>query len=363
MANKATLKVCFLAGTLGAGGAERQLVYSLRALRGAGVSARVLCLTRGEHFEREILDLGVGVEHVGASGSRPRRLAAIVRALRRERCDILQAGHFYTNLYVAAASRILGLRGIGAIRGDLSMDLAENGVMGQAHLRAPSHLIANSATARDRAIARGIRPDKIDLIKNAVDVELFRRARAAGEGSHLNILFVGRLTPEKRPDRFLRVVSEVIKRHPRQPIRAKVAGNGPLRPRLMVLAQELGLGPDQLEFLGEQRRMDEVYGSADLLLLTSDSEGTPNVILEAMAHGIPVAATRVGGVADIVGEAGLTVERDDEDGLTAAALRLTSDPGLRESMGRKGAGYVADFHSLGALRDGLIDVYMRVLRK
>jgi len=129
------LEVCFLAGTLGRGGAERQLTYMLRALGSAGASTRVLCLTDGEPFQREIEALGVGVEWVGPSGSRAARLYRIIQALRRRPADILQSVHFYTNLYATVAARVVGICDIGAIRNDLSSEeLKENGLAGYRQL-------------------------------------------------------------------------------------------------------------------------------------------------------------------------------------------------------------------------------------
>src|SRR5262245_59851234 len=106
------LRVCILAGTLGRGGAERQRIYMLRALKEAGIKTRVLCLTRGEALEEEILALGISVTWVGRSRWRPIRLCRIIRELLRESADIFQSAHFYTNIYVALAGRLLGIKTI-----------------------------------------------------------------------------------------------------------------------------------------------------------------------------------------------------------------------------------------------------------
>ncbi|MGH9903356.1 MAG: glycosyltransferase, partial [Pyrinomonadaceae bacterium] len=377
------LKVCFLAGTLGRGGAERQLVYMLRALKGAGVSTRVMCLTRGEPFEKEITDLGVAVEWVGESGSRPRRLLRVIRSLRREPADVLQSAHFYTNLYAAAAARATGARDIGAIRNNLFSELEGNGfVIGRAHLRAPRHLIANSRLGRERAVACGVAPGRVDFVPNAVDAEWLNAGHARngykqnghGRDGHsknghgrngrepVRILFAGRLTEQKRPDRFLRVVSAVMGASAGRPVKALMAGDGPLRGSVESLAGTLGLGPDRLELLGGQSDMRGVYACADMLVLTSDWEGTPNVVLEAMACGLPVVATRVGGVEEIVtADRGLLTAPDDEDGLRAATLRLVTDTTLRAELGRGGRLYVAGSHSLGALGERLLGIYGRLL--
>lgn len=362
MLELAGLKVTFLVGTLGRGGAERQLVYMLRALLGANASPRVLCLTRGEAFEGEIRRLGVPVEWVGSRGSRPVRLYHVVRALRRARPDILQSSHFYTNLYVAAAARIVGTREIGAVRNDLFSELSANGLMGRGHLYFPRHLIANSALARRRAVARGVREERIFLVPNVTEAGALNGRDGGDERSPVRLLFVGRLVEQKRPELFLRVLARANERLKGRRVEAVMAGDGPLAPRLRELAADLRLPPGSFEMIGEQSAMGGVYGQADLLMLTSEWEGTPNVVLEAMAHSLPVVATRVGGVPDVVGDdRGFLLDPDDEDGMTDALIRLATDARLRDRLGRRGREYVERHHSPDALAARLAAVYERVL--
>ena len=359
------LKVCFLAGTLGRGGAERQLIYMLRALGWAGVTTRVLCLTEGEPFEHDIRELGVPVEYVGASHSRPTRLYRIIQALRRKPTDILQSVHFYTNLYATVAARAVGICDIGAIRNDLSSEeLKENGIAGRRHLTFPRHLIANSVLARQRAISYGISPDRIDFVRNAVDPKWLHGNGHTNGQQTLRILFVGRLTKQKRPDEFVRVVSRVSRQLPNKFLKARIVGVGPMRPQLEALAGELGLGPDRLEFLDERDDMDHIYREADLMVMTSEWEGTPNALLEAMACGVPVVATRVGGIPEILSTGrGFLTEPHDEDGMTAAVMRLIADPAMRRDFGQHGREYIAQVHSLDALQTQLMGTYKKVLSR
>ena len=355
------LKVCFLAGTLGRGGAERQLIYMLRALKSVGVSTRVMSLTKGEALEEEILSLGIDIQHVCENHDpRARKLLRIVQSLRRSPVDILQGVHFYTNLYAAAAARLTRSKDIGAIRSNLSFDLQSSGRWGRLQLNTPRHLVTNSEPSQKLAIANGISPERIHLVPNVVSVD--SETRNGNSNGSVRILFVGRLTEEKRADRFLRVVSKVVNEAPQLKVKATIAGDGPLRPSLATLAQTLGLNNDKLQMLGEREDMRSIYQQADFLILTSDMEGTPNVLLEAMAHGIPVLATRVGGIPEIVGpDRGLLVEPGDEEGLAQGALRLACDPAFRRVLGRSGHDYVSRFHSFRTLPDRLLGIYREVL--
>src|SRR5579862_4193219 len=96
----AKLKICFLAGTLGQGGAERQLFYNLKALRECGADVRLLCLGQHEFWEDPIRRLGIPIIYVGRSKSKLKRLVRIVAELHRDRPAIFQSQHFYTSAYV-----------------------------------------------------------------------------------------------------------------------------------------------------------------------------------------------------------------------------------------------------------------------
>ena len=295
------LKICFLAGTLGHGGAERQLYYILRELRNSAVQVRLFCLTRGEYWEEKIRALGVPVIWVGQSSSRLLRLARICSELRKDPPQIVQSQHFYTNLYAAAAARLLGLREIGAIRSDVWSEIRQNGrLLGPLSLRGPRVIAANSIAAIRTAVAQGIALQRVCLLNNVVDIEQFHPPKDR-HSTVFRILTVGRMCTPKRYDRLLDVIAELQRRLPRA-VKTILVGDGPLRSELEGQAAQLGLLPDAVRFHGADDNLLHFYNNADVLLLTSDYEGTPNVVLEAMACGLPVVATRVGGISEIVQE-------------------------------------------------------------
>lgn len=360
------LRVCFLAGTLGRGGAERQLIFMLRALKQAGVDLRVLCLTSGEALEKEIRDMGIAVTWVGASRWRAIRLLQIMREFRREPADIVQSAHFYTNLYAAVAGRLLGIKSIGAVRNDLTSELKSNGVMAWGQLHLPGQLIANSRLARQRAIAEGVELENIKLVRNVVNINGLGRKSKGGNGNgngQVRILFAGRLTQQKRPDRFLQVLQKIVQRSPNLNFKATIVGDGPLRHGLEKRAESLRLTPKYLEFLGELADLRSTYLEADMLVLTSDWEGTPNVVLEAMASSMPVVATRVGGVPDIVehGKTGYLAEPHDEDSMVENIASLITDSTLRAKLGLGARAYVLEHHSDDHLSKFLGEIYKAAL--
>jgi glycosyltransferase involved in cell wall biosynthesis len=177
----------------------------------------------------------------------------------------------------------------------------------------------------------------------------------------MNILFVGRLSKEKRPEWFIELASQLHGRERAVQPHFQIAGDGPLRPELELMVRERGLS-DIVHFLGERQDMSETYANADLVVLTSRHEGTPNVLLEAMAHGIPVVATRVGGVPEIVSdECGILVDPFSPRELREAVIRLTDEPDMRKQMGNAGRAYVEREHSLNSLGRQLTDIYTKLL--
>ena len=127
----------------------------------------------------------------------------------------------------------------------------------------------------------------------------------------------------------------VLDGHPEA--RLCIVGDGPLRPELEAQAAGLALG-DAVRFAGWSDAMPAWHAAADIVVNSSDSEGTPLVLIEAGATGRPVVATRVGGVADVVidGETGWLVEREDEAGFAERIGRLIDDPAMRDADGRGG---------------------------
>lgn len=362
MLDLAELRVCFVAGNLQQGGAERQLFYMLQALQQSGTDLRVLCLTQGDFWEERFQEQGVPITWVGQSKSKLVRLARIIAELRKHPADVLQSQHFYANFYVAAAARALGLREVGAMRSNGMSEIQANGrVSGRLNLRTPRLIAANSRTAIRNASALGVAAARFHFLPNIVDTKQFEPATRHQE-SPVRLLAVGRLTKEKRFDRFLSVLAR-LRQQSSIEARGVIVGSGrqtqDRRPELERQAAELGLLPDGVEFMGAVTEMAPIYRAADVLVLTSDYEGTPNVVLEAMASGLPVVATRVGDVPEIVrhGETGYLTDATDEASMTEALLQLVGDRSLRMEMGCRARKYVEAERSLNRLPKLLADLY------
>ncbi len=148
--------------------------------------------------------------------------------------------------------------------------------------------------------------------------------------------YVGRLSPEKRPGRFLTLVADV--RAAGKPVIGLVAGSGPLRPELERQADLLGIR-DSVIFAGFVPAIGTVYSALNALVLLSDTETTSRVVIEAMTTGIPVLASAVGGVPELLdeGRAGHLVPAGDRGAALVSLRRLISEPGQFVSIARERA--------------------------
>jgi glycosyltransferase involved in cell wall biosynthesis len=174
------------------------------------------------------------------------------------------------------------------------------------------------------------------------------------------VTILARLVPIKRVDRFL----DMAERLAHEPdVWFLIAGDGELREELQAIELSAGLAP-RVVWAGFQQDVPGVCFASDVVVLTSDNEGTPVSLIEAQAAGVPVVSTRVGGAATVVGERpGALVDVDDVAGLARAVGALLDDlPAAREAAGRERERVSADF-SLDGLVRSLDDLYRRELRR
>jgi len=205
-------------------------------------------------------------------------------------------------------------------------------------------------------IPRGVDPA---FLESNIPKEVIRDKMKAPLNAPV-ILFVGSLTSEKRLDRFLRVVRHVLE--DLRQLQIWIVGDGPLLSDLKKQSQEIGLS-EAVHFLGVQEDVAGYMKAADLLLLTSDTEGIPGVILEAGFMGLPVVATRVGGVPECLldQETGILVDPQDETGLVNAALTLLRNPSRRIEMGKRAQGWIRTNFTMDKIGRRYLDFYEKVL--
>ncbi|HEU4584762.1 MAG TPA: glycosyltransferase [Gemmatimonadaceae bacterium] len=364
------LRVALVAGTLGAGGAEKQLVYLAGALKTMGAEVTVCSLTRGEHYEPVLREAGLEPIWVGRFASPAARTLAIARALAPMQPHIVQATHFYTNLYASLVAPVYGALGVGTARSDIVHEVRANGMWGRWLLRIPGALIVNSHAARRNAIASGVDEAAVTVLPNVIDLREFdslARCESVADSllpadgaNGMVVAAAGSLLPVKRFDRFIRAIALARARGAR--VSGVIAGDGPLRAELEALPATLGLPPDAVIFTGRLTNLPALLERVHAFVLSSEHEGFPNVLIEAMAARLPTIATPAGDASSIVqdGATGFLVPMDDEDAMAARLLELEASPPLRARLGAAGRSCVERCYASDALPERLAGIYRSI---
>ncbi|MDP2990672.1 MAG: glycosyltransferase family 4 protein, partial [Kiritimatiellota bacterium] len=201
----------------------------------------------------------------------------------------------------------------------------------------------------------------VTVIPNGVDGALFYPA-PAGYNLGKMVLFVGRLVSNKGPEVLLRAIPLVLMRHPQA--RFVLAGDGPLRHRLEAVASKLAI-KDVVHFLGLRRDVPELMRQASVYVRPSYLEGMPLTVLEAMASGLPVVATPVGGTPELLkdGVHGYLSPVGDPAALAAAISRVLDDPDGAAQMGRRGRELIESGYTWDAVVKQTERVYTEVLKQ
>jgi len=354
-------RITILVGTLGQGGAERQLLYMLKAMHEMQMVPAVLSFTDGEHYQESITELGIPVYHVGAGRNRIKRLHLIRKIAKAHHADIMMSMHFYTNAYNAVVAKSLGVPSIGGIRGDYLDDIGPLGIFAKPSLRWPDVVAANSEQAIENAVTLGEDRSRLFFLPNVVNTDVFVPSTGTSPSPVLRLSIIGRIEMQKRFDRFLRLVKGVSTICP---VEGRIYGKGTLQPEMERLAAELGLTSGQVRFMGPTNATLGVYHDTDIFTLTSDYEGTPNVILEAMSCGVPIVSTASGGVPTIVRnrEEGLIVPVNNEEALLDAVVELVRNPEFAAQLGANARRRAVELYSVANLVHHLEKLFTLVFR-
>ncbi|MCE4553146.1 glycosyltransferase [Roseateles cellulosilyticus] len=238
----------------------------------------------------------------------------------------------------------------------------------EVHRATGSHLCVVCRPSHRHALGLGVRPEQLSCVPNGVDTAMFQpRLRghrtlreSLGLPQDATLLgFVGRLSPEKGPEVFLQAMHVLARRH--VGAHAVIVGDGPMRASLIAQAEQLGL-EGRVHLIGLREDMPAVYPELDVVVSTSHSEAMPLALMEAMACGLPVVATRVGGVPDLVqdGHTGWLAAPGDFHGTGQHCATLLADEALRRRMGRHARERVVARFDLGACVDGMAQLIERL---
>ena len=272
-------------------------------------------------------------------GFHPRIGFHLACMFRRWQIDVVHTHDERPNIYAAPVARLAGVRRVVHTRhGQRPRLTRRQMLLVRMASRLTDHFVCVSRDTARLSVEQGVPASRVRTIWNGIDPGRFSYT---GPRTGEPIVTVARLSPEKGVEGLLRAAALALRECPS--LRFEIAGEGPCLPELKRLALQLGVS-DRVQFLGQVRDVPGLLARASMFVLPSESEGVALTLLEAMAKGLPVAATRVGGNCEVVvdGETGLLVPAGDAGALASAMLRLR-DPGTALAMGQAGRRRVERF--------------------
>jgi glycosyltransferase involved in cell wall biosynthesis len=373
MSDLVSKRVLYLITELNPGGAQVVLFRLLSRLDLCKYDPQVVCFYNGNSFIADnIRNLGIPVTDIGFS--KPWKFIRLWRLwmkLKGERPIILHCWLFHANLVGRLLGYCLKVPVIITSRRNVVLIGKFREQLKCLTRKMDDAIIAVCDLARNAEIeGTKVNPEKVITIYNGIDVNNFEiipfKAKmnscfGGGENPESIILgSVGRLCAQKGFIFLINALDLLVEENPY--IKLIIVGEGKMRSTIENHVQKLGLS-ENVQFLGYQNNILEILRSMDIFVLPSLWEGMPNAILEAMAAGLPVVATNVGGTPEVVvdGETGFLVPPRDPEALANAIQRLIDDPELRKKFGQAGRERVERHFTIQETVRKTEELYLRLL--
>jgi len=369
------MRVAHLIATNFYGGPERQIVCHAKQVAQIGVDPLVISFMEyGQDNELLVAAKkeGVACAALQARGPfHPGAVGELARLLRSEDAGLLVSHGYKANVIGRLASWFLKIPVIAVSRGWT----AENGrirlyeKLDRLFLRLADEVVAVSEGQRQKVLACGVRPEKVRVIHNAIDLATYPGPAEKSFRDELGIprdavlvATAGRLSPEKNHLGLIDAARQVLARRP--DVYFAVFGEGFLRPELEKAVREADIG-HRFFLPGFRSNVRSLLHEIDIFVLPSHTEGLPNVILEAFACRKPAVATSVGGTPEVVrqGDNGFLVPAGEMGAFAAAIMDLVSSADLRRKMGDNGYEHVKAAFDYAGQTKAYVDVYSELLER
>ena len=375
-------RIAYIIDSLSVGGAERTLIQILRHLDREVFEPRVCVLQEkdGNPMAQEIQAMGIPVDWLPVP--RLRDLSAIprlIRYLRETGAQLVHTQLEFSNVIGTLAARLAVLSSISTIHvlpsGSMrSKTRLHNSLEGFVLRTFCNQVIAVSEQARRLFLeSTGIRPSKVVTLYNGIDLDAYIALNRSGERLTVRrelsipetanvVITVAVLRPEKGIQNMIPALPEILERHPETYY--LVVGNGSHLENLRLEAGRAGLS-SHVCFTGMRRDIPRMLAAADLFVLPTLTEALPTVLMEAMASHLPIVASSVGGVPEMVEEGcnGRLVPPADPKALASACNDLLSDPALCHRMGDLGWEVVSTKFNIQSQVEQLKQIYLAEISK
>lgn len=362
----------YIIPTLGIGGTQRQLVNLIQGLiKEVDYYIEVSTLYKGGPIAEELNDLGIKINYINMKNIYDLfSLRRLIRILRYGNFNIVHTFLFDANVLGAFSAKQAGVEAIISSRRDMDIWKFKRHIWAERlGAKLSKKIIANSNAVKEFVIQQEkISPSKIEVILNGIDLNSFHKSKEVFDlrkefglsKDHFIIGTIGTISEKKGQRYLIKAAREILNVFSQS--RFIFVGNGPLENELRKLTNTLSLS-DKVVFTGLRQDVTAILSMIDIFCLPSIYESCPNVILEAMACGLPVVATNVGGVSEIVinEEIGTLVPSKDPEAIAKAIIKLLRHEGLREKMVQQGRKIVEQKFSLERMVSDYHNFYERLL--
>jgi glycosyltransferase involved in cell wall biosynthesis len=346
------------------GGTERQMVELVTRLDRTRFAPHVACFSAAGPLSSLVAAAGLPVATFPITGgfARPATWSQMLRFGRwctERRIAILQTSDFYTNIFALPGAALARVPVRIGGRRELKTEKTVAKLLLQRAAYAAAHMIvANSAAAAARLGAERVAPRRVAVVPNGLDASVFSTRPVTRVR---RIVTVANLRPEKAHDVLLAAAADVVALRP--DVEFIIAGGGPLREQIEADVRRRGLAR-HVRLLGHCDDVRGVLAAADLFVLPSRSEAFPNAVLEAMAAGVPVVTTAVGGLLELIEQdrTGMLVPVDDPRALAAAILGLVANPARANALAAE-ARRTAERYSFTRMVDAFEALYLDQLAR
>ncbi len=370
------MKLLHVIKTLCTGGAELHLLTLARSLRSLGVEVVVGRIVDDHAWgtrllNRDFEEAGIRILKLGGTrGSNTVALHTLMTLIRAERPDVVHT-HLPRGDLLGALARACGARSplvasVHDIHSRAQADRWGLSLVRWAWRRADAVIAISHAVGDWLARESGVSPSKIRVIHYGIDVEPFDKPRSSGPDRLLDatgpiIGCVGRLEERKGHDVLIRALPHILRRVPGA--RLRIAGNDPwgYGRTLRELSGSLNVS-DRVDLVGFQSDVPAFLNSVDAFAFASRTEGFGQVVIEAMASGLPVVTSRIPPLTEIVvnGETGLLAEPDSPEAFAEAITAMLSNRDVALKMGETARSRVRTEFSAGRMARETLDIYERV---
>lgn len=356
--------VFLMSNSLETGGSERQFSALARRLDREQFHVHLGCIMRKGPFLAGLDDvtefeLGGSLYHWPSIRTR----LGLARHLKRNDIAIAHAFDFYTNLTLIPAARWARVPVVIGSQRQLGNLLTWRQEHAQsAVLRWCDAVVCNSRAAARRLRELGLREDRLTVVANGLPEEAFAEAQPAlPRIASLRVGMIARMnTRAKNHHVFLQAAASLAAHRP--DVQFVLVGDGPLRPGLELLARELGIA-DRVTFLGERQDIPAVLASLDISVLPSQSESLSNVIIEAMAAGVPIVASSVGGNCELITEERGVLVQPEAEMLASAIERLLRNRDLRMTLASNARVFARANFTLEQMTKRHMELYQALLER